>query len=129
MEQIEEAKSGELSIRRRLPNHVFCGTKHSKQNVTLKKIRGAYGQIILAWRFLMGYLARENQIPPSSGKCIFQMHSSMPKLTPCEMTPLLFPTFSVYCSPIIGRIGLEKQETPKPFNSTSKGIFCLPPVC
>lgn len=40
MEQIEEAESGELSIRHRLPNHVFYGMKHSKQNVTLKKIKG-----------------------------------------------------------------------------------------
>lgn len=56
MEQIEEAESGAFSIRHRLPNHVFCGMKHSKQNVTLKKIKGGdvCDQIILAWRILIG---------------------------------------------------------------------------
>lgn len=42
----------------------------------------------------MGFLARENQIPPASGKIISQMHYPMSQLTPCEMTPLTSPSHS-----------------------------------
>lgn len=32
-------------LHHRLPDHVFYGVKHSRQNVTLKKIKGIYDQI------------------------------------------------------------------------------------